>query len=159
RLGVARRVTVGSDADVAWADAFGEGPGILVVAGTGSVGLARGSAARPLLRVGGWGALVGDGGSAYRIALQGMPAALAGATGSGPPPALTAQLLSGTGVEGLAGLYRWSVDARKADLAALAPGVVEVARAGDEVAGAIVSEAVEAILAHAVALRARIRED
>ena len=64
---VARAVRVGTDAEAAFHDAFGGGPGILVVAGTGSVVLGVGEDGRRL-QVGGWGAVMGDEGSGYRMA-------------------------------------------------------------------------------------------
>lgn len=55
------------DAPVAHAAAFGEGPGVLVIAGTGSVAYGRNEHGDEL-RVGGWGFLFGDEGSAFWIA-------------------------------------------------------------------------------------------
>src|SRR5512140_1191813 len=54
KLGVAERVRVTTDAEGAMADALGDGPGILVIAGTGSIAWGR-DALGHSARVGGWG--------------------------------------------------------------------------------------------------------
>ncbi len=50
-------------------------PGIIVISGTGSVALAQ-TADNRMVSVGGWGHLLGDQGSAYDIALNGIRAAI-----------------------------------------------------------------------------------
>ena len=66
RLGrLARRVTVISDAEAAHLGALGGRPGILVLAGTGSIVLGHGG--RGWVRAGGLGPLFGDGGSAFAL--------------------------------------------------------------------------------------------
>lgn len=64
--GLARRIRVLSDLELAHAGAFSGGAGIVVLAGTGSVALARDRAGRAG-RAGGWGPLLGDEGSAFWI--------------------------------------------------------------------------------------------
>ena len=53
-LGVAENVYVTTDFDAAMHDAFGKGPGILVIAGTGSIAWGRGTSGS-CVRAGGWG--------------------------------------------------------------------------------------------------------
>src|SRR2546428_12668936 len=62
--GVARRVRVLADGEVALATAFSTGPGILVNAGTGSIAYARDPAGE-LHRAGGYGWQLGDEGGGY----------------------------------------------------------------------------------------------
>ena len=64
--GLARFVTVLSDAEAAHLGALGGRPGLLVLAGTGSIVLGRGARGR-WVRVGGLGPLFGDGGSAFAL--------------------------------------------------------------------------------------------
>ena len=59
---LAEDVVVHADATIALDDAFGEGAGILLVAGTGSVCFGRGPAGA-FGRCGGWGPAFGDEGS------------------------------------------------------------------------------------------------
>jgi N-acetylglucosamine kinase-like BadF-type ATPase len=89
RLGAATGVpvVVADDTEAALVGAFEGGPGIVVIAGTGSNAFGRavdGHAAR----VGGYGYLVGDEGSAYWIASQALRAALHSHDGTGPKSTL-----------------------------------------------------------------------
>lgn len=59
------RALIINDVEMAFHGAFPSGEGILLLAGTGSMAVARGP--KGLVRVGGWGDLFGDEGSAYWI--------------------------------------------------------------------------------------------
>jgi len=159
RSGITRLVRVISDADVAFADAFGEGEaGILIVSGSGSIGVARVdgmSPDAPLLRVGGWGALLGDEGSGYGLGLAGLRAAVRGAENRGPATSLVEALTGAVGATSVRSLFEWVNGVGKSGIAALAPIVVAEAARGDSVAGSLVDRAVTAVAAHAVALRRR----
>lgn len=149
--GAARRVRITTDAHVALEDAFPRGPGVLLVSGTGSIALARRQGGR-VDRVGGWGALLGDEGSAYRLGLEGLRAALRGWEGRGPATGLTAAVEERLDAPEPEALLRWATRARKADVAALAPEVVRLHEGGDPVARGLVADAVEALVAHVQAL-------
>ncbi len=149
--GLAREVRVVTDARVALDDAFPEEAGVLLVAGTGSIALARRWDGE-VLRVGGWGALLGDEGSGYRLALEGLRAAIRGSEGRGPTTELTGQLLEALGAEGGEGVLGWIQHAEKGEVSALATIVARTAEDGDEVAGDLLQGAVDALLAHARAL-------
>jgi glucosamine kinase len=79
-------VVVVDDTQAALAGAFGAGPGVIVIAGTGSNALGQSGDGRTA-RAGGYGFLVGDEGSAYWFASQAMRAALRSHDGSGPKSA------------------------------------------------------------------------
>jgi len=64
--GLARRVRVISDVEAAFLGALGEDPGVLILAGTGSIVLGRNRRGR-WARAGGLGPLLGDEGSAFWI--------------------------------------------------------------------------------------------
>ncbi|MDQ1493759.1 MAG: hypothetical protein QOG69_242 [Actinomycetota bacterium] len=76
-------VVIADDTEIALLGAFGSAPGIVVIAGTGSNALGRDADGRAA-RVGGYGFLVGDEGSAYWIASQALRAALHSHDGTGP---------------------------------------------------------------------------
>jgi glucosamine kinase len=63
------------DEEIALAAAFKGGPGILVIAGTGSNIIGRDSSGK-LFGAGGWGPVLGDEGSGYWIGLEALRAAL-----------------------------------------------------------------------------------
>lgn len=65
-LGPAVAITMCSDVEIACIGAFADGPGILALAGTGSVIWAD-DRRNPPLRIGGWGYMLGDEGSGYWI--------------------------------------------------------------------------------------------
>ncbi len=145
--GLADAVVVDSDVVAAHAAAFGEGAGMLLVVGTGSVVRAvdpRGS----VVRVGGWGALLGDEGSGYGIGLDGLRAVVRSEDGREPPTGLGGALLSATGVAGVAELPAWAARATKREIAALSVEVARVARSGDTVAARVIHRALGAVRAH-----------
>lgn len=148
---------VAPDATAAWLGAFIGGPGILVIAGTGSVAVGGGSY-RELALVGGHGHLVGDEGGGYWIGRRALRAALAAQEGSGPATRLGDALSKETG----APLYELMVRVQRAPgdrsvLARLAPVVGRCAEgpAQDEVARAILADAATALTGMVTALRLR----
>jgi len=68
------------------------GPCAVAIAGTGSMAAGRAEGAGPILHTGGWGWLLGDEGSGFHVAWEGIRAGLRGYEGSGPATALTAEL-------------------------------------------------------------------
>src|SRR5581483_7328735 len=70
-----RFVRVMEDTRSVLAAAFGEGPGIVVIAGTGSNIAGQKSANAPVEKAGGWGHLFSDRGSAYDLARRGLECA------------------------------------------------------------------------------------
>ena len=135
-------VHVVSDAETALYGAHGGGPGVIVIAGTGSIALGRNAAGREA-RAGGWGWLVDDAGSAFAIGRDGLQAAVRGAEGSGPATALTQRLRAHFQLDDLydvkAVVYGPDFGAR--GFAALAAHVSDAAAAGDAVAQAVITRA------------------
>ncbi len=144
--GIARRTRVGTDVQAAHADAFREGPGILLVAGTGSVVLAT-DPHGTRVTVGGWGSLLGDEGSGYRIGLQGLRAVVRSADGREPETALTTGLLRQTGTGSPGDLAAWAAVATKGNIAALSVPVIRAAHEGDPAAAKVIRVALGGIRA------------
>lgn len=118
----------------AWATATGAGPGVAVIAGTGSNVFGVGP--RGSWRAGGWGHLLGDEGSGYWLGVQSIKAALAERESSGPQTALSEALVQFFGadcVEGLASRV-YSQPLTKGEIAAFAVQTAKLAEAGDAVA-------------------------
>ncbi len=147
RAGLAGRVTVGSDVEVAHADAFGAGPGILCVLGTGSSVRAVGPCGK-VVQVGGWGQLLGDEGSGYRIGLDGLRAVMQASDGRGPRTSLSAAILEAAGAAKPRDLVGWAARAAKGEVAALAVPVAREARKGDAVAACVIHTALGAVRSH-----------
>jgi N-acetylglucosamine kinase-like BadF-type ATPase len=139
--GVVDRALVVGDAEAALEDAFAADTGILVIAGTGSIAWARSVDGR-VVRVGGWGLLLGDEGSGYALGLDGLKAVTRAADGRDLPTGLTEPVLRATGCASANDLIRFGAGATKAQVASLAPVVLEQAAAGDPAAAAIRDRAV-----------------
>ena len=71
----ARRVDVVGDTMIALQAAFASGPGVITIAGTGSVALGRDASGR-VVRSGGWGFAISDEGSGYWIGRQAVSAVM-----------------------------------------------------------------------------------
>jgi len=61
------RIIVESDSEIAYQSAFGDGDGLLLICGTGSILFGKRDGAE--IRIGGWGKLLGDEGSSYSLSL------------------------------------------------------------------------------------------
>jgi N-acetylglucosamine kinase-like BadF-type ATPase len=138
--GVARRVRVLADGEVALATAFGTGPGILLNAGTGSIAYARDPAGE-LHRAGGYGWQLGDEGGGYWLGRRALDVAARSQDGRGEGSTLLARLLGALGLQHFDDLVRWSATATPAQMAALAPHVLNAAREGEGVARQAVDDA------------------
>jgi glucosamine kinase len=152
--GLARRVHVGTDVEAAFHAAFGNGPGILLIAGTGSIAWARGQTGG-IRRVGGWGQQLGDEGSGYALGLRALRAVARAEDGRTPPTALRGGVLGALRLESPEELVPWIATATKSDVAALVPVVMRAAAAGDATAGALVTGAVRELVTHVEAIVAR----
>ncbi len=147
-------LVVKTDAEIALTGAFAGLPGIVVIAGTGSIALGRNGSGE-MLRAGGWGYIYGDEGSAFDIVRQSVRAALRQEEGWGTKTALLPELLSASQAvsanELMHDLYtsdwpRWRV----AELAAL---VDQVGLSGDSVARGILEQAGQNLASLAGCLR------
>ncbi|HVT44570.1 MAG TPA: BadF/BadG/BcrA/BcrD ATPase family protein [Thermoanaerobaculia bacterium] len=80
--------TVDTDARIALTAGIGSGVGIVIISGTGSVAYGRNRDNREA-RAGGWGPTIGDEGSGYAIARDGLSAVARAWDGRGPSTILT----------------------------------------------------------------------
>ncbi len=151
------RVMARDDAVTALYANLEDKPGLSLTAGTGSICLGK-NRRNDFARVGGWGHLFSDEGSAYAIAMQALRRSLWGADGRGPSTLLFPLLLQAydcTCAEELTAIiYRNGEDKQR--LAALSPLVDEAAEKGDAVAIAILTDAARELLAMAAAVIRRL---
>lgn len=148
RIGARTRVLVTNDALIALVAGAGLGPGVVVIAGTGSIAYGR-DAAGEAARAGGWGYILADEGSGFWIGRQALRAVVRAADGRGPATALTPLVLEFFGVvraeQLVPEVYRHYL--KPSDIARCA-GLVERARVeGDAVAARIASEAADELSA------------
>ncbi|GIV62294.1 MAG: hypothetical protein KatS3mg044_1160 [Rhodothermaceae bacterium] len=118
-------VEVVPDVWIAHEGAFDGAGGVLVLAGTGSIVLAR-DRHGGFHRAGGWGYLLGDEGSGYAIGLAGLRA-VAGAFDGGPATTLTARLARHHGITSPEQLIRRVYATRRRE--AFPPAVLRPGRA------------------------------
>ena len=144
---LAEDVVIHPDFSIALDDAFGDGPGVLLVSGTGSVAFGR-SPAGSIARCGGWGPVFGDEGSGSWVGRRALSVVTAAADGREPETALVGAILTAAQVNDPQELVAWAAQATPAILATLAPVVSSVADAGDLRANAILSLAVEELVLH-----------
>ncbi len=132
------QMVVNGDMVIAHAGALGMQQGVIALAGTGSVILGIGANSERV-KVGGWGPVYGDEGSAYRIGQMSLRAAARDYDGRGAATALKEAVLSALGLrqfrDTVSRVYVEAMEPR--EIAALSSIAYEVAAAGDEVARAI----------------------
>lgn len=157
-LEIADEVVVEGDGEIALSDAFGDGAGIILISGTGSIAFGRGPS-RTLARCGGWGPSIGDEGSGAWIGRKALAVVAAAADGREPPTDLTGAVLTAAQINDVAELIPWAIAATPRELAALAPVVFNAASAGDIRANALVGLAVEELVLHVRALAVKLFGD
>jgi N-acetylglucosamine kinase-like BadF-type ATPase len=161
---VSGELMVCGDEEIALDAAFAGGPGILVIAGTGSHVVGR-TADGALFSVGGWGPVLGDEGSGYWIGLEALRAALR-AKDAGDDAA-SAELLREIELEWNAGslgelialgnVRAPSEKAAPPDFAALTHIVARCANGGNELARTILRRAGEYLAGLVTLLLAKTR--
>lgn len=148
-------VAVCSDSITSHAGALGAGPGVVLAAGTGSVAIGL-SRSGQLVRVDGWGPVLGDEGSGSWIGVAGLRAALRSYDGRGPDTGLRQAAVSMFGeldrLPGAMGDNPARVAAR------FVPEVARLCAAGDAVAFRIMRAAAEALAEAVITAGRRLGE-
>lgn len=129
---------IGDDAQIALRAAIPQGPGIVLVAGTGTIAFADTGSAT--YRCGGLGYLIGDEGSGYSLGAAALRLVAKAYDGRAPQDAFVERIARAFGIDSLEGLLAGvyvqpaPID-RMADMAAL---VIELASGGDRTASKLV---------------------
>lgn len=160
RIGHKAPVLVVNDALAALVAGAGDEPGIVLIAGTGSICYGR-NAAGQAARAGGWGYLLGDEGSGWWIGRETLTAVMRASDGRGPATLLSERVLAHFGFAGTADLIHevYHHDTRRRGVAGLS-GVVQLAAdAGDVVARQILASAADelSLMVRSVATRLEMR--
>jgi glucosamine kinase len=122
--------------------AFIDGPGVTLIAGTGCVAAAQGAGGRRVARVGGWGHIVDDRGSAYAIGRDALYAAMRDHDGRGPKTVLLKLIMEKLGVSEPQGIIArvYAGHMPVSEIASLSALVSQAAEAGDGAATEILNE-------------------
>ena len=153
------RVGVTSDALIALTGATAGGPGIITIAGTGSIAFGRNASGR-IARAGGWGYVFGDEGGGFDLTRQALRAALRSEEGWGPPTVLREALLAETGATNANDLLHqfYTTEWPRPRIAALSKIVDRAAREGDAIALDLLHVAAQQLAGFASAIRGMLFE-
>jgi N-acetylglucosamine kinase-like BadF-type ATPase len=120
-----RRIEVVSDLETSLEAAFGGGPGVIVIAGTGSIAYGRDAHGRTA-RAGGWGLAISDEGSGQWIGREAVSAVLNANDAEENPPLLKT-ILSLWNLASLDELVRYANASPPPDFSSLVPAILEAA--------------------------------
>ena len=157
RIGYKARCLVVNDALVALEAGAPAQPGIVVIAGTGSIAYGRNDR-NQAARAGGWGFMLGDEGSGYWIGRAALRAVLREADRRGPATRLTGLLLDYYGVPRAQDLIHevYHGTLRPSAIASLAQCVQSAFTAGDEVAIGILRSAADQLESSGLSVARRL---
>ena len=145
---VSGKIEVVGDMEIAFEAAFGQGPGLIVISGTGSIAYGRNAEGKSA-RAGGWGHAISDEGSGHWIAVAAIRAAMR-ARDRGESSSLLKDMMDALGVSTVEELTE-RVNASPAPdfaslfpvvlSAAMAPRLQSAADAGDAIANQVLEHA------------------
>jgi N-acetylglucosamine kinase-like BadF-type ATPase len=157
RIGFKSRTLIVNDALVALVAGAGDRPGVVVVAGTGSIAYGRDGRGRAA-RAGGWGYLLGDEGGGFWIGRAALSAVVRAFDGRGPATMLSdfalveMHLTSPTQL--IQAVYEHGL--RRQAIAGIASVVQRAAAAGDAVSMDILSRAASELVSAAASVIGRL---
>ena len=157
RIGFKTPTLVVNDALVALVAGAGDEPGVVLVAGTGSIAYGKDGAGRAA-RAGGWGYLLGDEGGGFWIGRAALSAVVRQFDGRGPATLLTDMVLSHMRLASPTQLIHeiYYRDLHRQAIAGLAALVQRAADEGDAVAGQILARAGTELAAAAASVITRL---
>lgn len=150
-----KKLIVTSDARIALEGAFSGRPGIILIAGTGSIMFGKDRNGN-LYRVGGFGRYIGDEGGGYSIGRQGLQAIAKYFDGRAPETKLFRLVQENFGINTPEDLIR-KVYQENLDFATVAPFVIQAAEEGDEICREILRKEAEELVLHIKAIKDKIR--
>ena len=151
------KMSVTHDALIALSGATAGQPGLIAIAGTGSIAFGR-NASGKTARAAGWGYMFGDEGSGFYITRQALRAALRSEEGWGPSTSLRSVLLDATGAGNVDQLLHrlYTPEFPRSRIAGLANLVDQAAENGDATARNILTEAAQQLAIIAAAVRGQL---
>lgn len=151
-------LTVAHDAAIALAGATLLNPGIIIMAGTGSVAYGFDRSGREG-RAGGWGPLLGDEGSGFDIGRHALQAVLRSLDARDPPTVLTGVVSEAFGLGTLEDYRRFARQPNldRTAVAGLARAVADQARNGEPAAHRIISDAAAELALTVIAVAKQLK--
>jgi N-acetylglucosamine kinase-like BadF-type ATPase len=159
RLIQSDHLVVKTDGEIALTGATSGRPGVVVIAGTGSLAFGRDRTGR-VLRAGGWGYVFGDEGGAFDIVRQAVRAALRMEEGWGPATALHQMLLEATGAADANEAMHLFYQARwpRSRVARISRLVDKASMDGDVIARTILEQAAQSLASLAGCIRLHFQD-
>jgi len=153
----AQKYSITSDAVIALMGATAGEPGVIAIAGTGSIAFGRNAEGRTA-RAGGWGYAFGDEGGAFDLVRQAVRAGLRQEEGWGAATTLREALLKATGAPDMNDLVHrfYTPEYPRARIASFAKLVDEAARNGDAIARDILHGGAQALATFVAAVRRQL---
>lgn len=155
----AKQYDTTTDAVIALSGATAGAPGIICIAGTGSIAYGRNSD-RKFARVGGWGYIFGDEGGGFDLTRQALRAVLRNEEGWGPATSLREMLLSEAGASDANDLMHrfYTTDFPRPVIASYSKLVDAAANSGDAVARNLIVNAAQQLATAVSAVRMQLFE-
>ena len=153
----AQKYSITNDAVIALMGATAGEPGVIAIAGTGSIAFGRNAEGRTA-RAGGWGYAFGDEGGAFDLVRQAVRAGLRQEEGWGAATTLRDALLAATGAPSMNDLVHrfYTPEYPRARIASFAKLVDEAARNGDAIARDILHAGAQALATFVAAVRRQL---
>ena len=151
-----RNLMIESDARIALEGALAGQPGVVLISGTGSIGMAKDSQGN-IFRVGGWGREIGDEGSGYWIGRKALGAVTRNLDSRGEPTLLTRLVARKFGLRDAEAIVR-KVYQNNFDVAQIAPLVFHAAGRRDRASRRILENAAHDLTNHLQALVKKISD-
>jgi N-acetylglucosamine kinase-like BadF-type ATPase len=152
-------ITLETDARVALAGATGAKPGVVIIAGTGSIACGVNSRGR-FARAGGWGPTMGDEGSGSYIGRRALESVMMSYDYRGEPTSMMEPILRHFGVKSppeLPPVIYDDPDKAMREIPQLSKIAVRAAEEGDKVASGILKDAVKELAVAAIAVIEQLR--
>jgi len=150
-------IEIVGDMEIALEAAFGDGPGVIVIAGTGSIAYGRNSQGQTA-RAGGWGFAISDEGSGYWIGRTAVATAVQTGDQSQDTSLLKA-IAKAWGVTTHQQVVRTANGTPPPDFAALFPMVLEAAEKQNQQARQVLTQAAKELVALAEEVMNRVFSD
>ncbi len=152
-----RYLVIENDARIALAGATGGKPGVVLIAGTGSIALGIDEQGQTI-RCGGWGPILGDEGSGYAMGKAALIAVMRDYDGRGPSTTLKTRILAHLGITSPEELVHlvYQGPLQRPEIAKLTELVLEEAANGDEVSQAIVLQGAQELVELITAVVSRL---
>jgi N-acetylglucosamine kinase-like BadF-type ATPase len=148
-------ILIETDARIALEGALSGKPGMVLIAGTGSIMLAKDIDGK-FHRVGGWGRFIGDEGSAYGIGVEALRAVAKHMDGRGEETLITRLIAEKFKLSDMSEIIT-QIYRGRFDIAKVAPLVMKAAETGDKIAVEILEKACYELILHIKAMLKRGR--